>query len=63
MKPHVMFKDWSLNAGRGGYKTGGGWGACKVLPLRKRGGGQKKVLAMLKGRGTTSFGVVFYAVA
>ena len=28
----------------GGYKTGGRWGACEVLPLRK-------VLAMLKGGG------------
>ena len=35
----------------GGYKMGGG-GACEVLPLQQ-------VLAMLKGGGTTSFGVIF----
>ena len=35
----------------GGYKTGGGE-ACEVLPLlKKRGGGDEKVLAMLKGMG------------
>ena len=47
--------------GEGGYKTGGG-GACEVLPLRKRGGGAEKVLAMLKGgaqkfRGSFNTGV------
>ena len=36
-------------------------GACEVLPLQK--GEGANVLAMLKGGGTTSFWVVFYAVA
>ena len=43
------FWEWSLFTGRGGYKTAG-W-ASEVLPLQKRGGEQKKVLAMLKGGG------------
>ena len=33
------FRDWSLIAGRGGYKTGGG--PCEVLILQKGGGGGK----------------------
>ena len=55
--PGSRLKGLVINYGEGGgLKTGRG--ACKVLPLRKgRGGGRKKVLAMLKG-GTQSFGVV-----
>ena len=37
-------------------------GACEVLPIRKRGGGAKKGLAMLKG-GHKKFWGSFYAVA
>ena len=50
MKPHVMFKDWSLNAGRGATKREVGGGHVKFYPYEK-GGGAKKVLAMLKGGG------------
>ena len=56
-----MLRDWSLITERGGgYKTGGGGGACEVLPQRK--GGAEKVLAMLKGRHKRFWGS-FYTVA
>ena len=41
----------------GGLQHGRGGGACEVLPLRK-GEGVENVLAMLKGGGANSFGVV-----
>ena len=47
-------RDWSLITG-----TGGGGGACEVLPHTKR--GAEKVLAMLKG-GHKKFWGSFYAV-
>ena len=52
-------RDWPLSTGRGGggYKTGGGGGHVKFYPYEKE--GADKVLAMPKGRGTKSFGVVF----
>ena len=50
------YKGLVINYGGGeAYKTGGG-GACEVLPLQK---GGEEVSAMLKGGGTTSFGIVF----
>ena len=45
------------NYREGGYKIGGGWGEVKFYPYEKGGGG--KILAMLKGGGRQSFGVVF----
>ena len=46
--------------GGGGYKTGVGWGGGGMWSFTpyEKGGGAKKVLAMLKG-GTKSVGVVF----
>ena len=49
----LLFRDWSLNTGRGGGRLQSGRGrACEVLPLRKwgwgGGGRAEKVLAMLK---------------
>ena len=42
--------------GEGGLQNGRG-GGIEVLPLRN--GEAEKVLAMLKGEGTKSFGIVF----
>ena len=47
--------------GGGGLQNGRGGGHVKFYPYHRtgeRGGGAEKVLAMLKGGGTTSFGVV-----
>ena len=51
------------NYEEGGYTTGAGGGACKVLPLQK--GRTEKVLAMPKwgGGGHKLFWVGFYIVA
>ena len=52
------FGDWSLITGRGGLQNGRGGGASTFLPLQKRGGERKKVLAVLKWGGTKCFKVV-----
>ena len=55
---NIQLRDWSLIKGRGGghYKRElGGGGRVKFYPYERGGGG----LAMLKGGGHKSFGVVF----
>ena len=49
-------REWSLITGRGGLQNGRG-GHVKFYPYEK--GGAEKVLAILKGGGTKSFGVDF----
>ena len=55
-----IFMDWSLIMGRGGATKREG-GHVKFYPYEKRGGGGRKVLAILKG-GHKKFWGSFYAV-
>ena len=52
-----VIRDWSLITGRGGATKREG-GHVKFYPYEMGRGGVEQVLAMLKGEGTTSLGVV-----
>ena len=57
MQKLVFLRDWSLITGRGGATKQEGGGHVKFYPYEK--GGVEKLLAILKGGGTKSFGVAF----